>query len=119
MNANESSGLRSVIEHLQENELKHKVDGETGLVRTGFGMKNAKFDCVIEVNEQDDLAQITALIPIQVPSAKRRDACELLTPINWRLVLGKFQMDIDDGELRFQSGAPYAPGILVDEVIIK
>ena len=117
MNANESTGLRSVIDHLEKNDLKHVVDWKTGLVRSGFGMKNAKFHCVIEVNGQDNLVQFTGLIPLQVPSEKRRDVCELLTLINWRLALGKFQMDMADGELRFQGSAPYSEGKLTDEVI--
>jgi hypothetical protein len=117
MKANESTGLQSVIDHLEKNELKHSVDWEIGIVRTGFGMKNAKFDCVIEVHDQDNLVQITGLIPIQVPNHKRRDVCELLTLVNWRLALGKFQMDMDDGELRFQGSAPYAEGKLADEVV--
>jgi len=117
MNANESLGLRSVIDHLEKNDLKHVVEWETGLVRTGFGMKNAKFNCVIEVNGQDNLVQFTGLIPLQVPSEKRRDVCELLTLINWRLGFGKFQMDLNDGELRFQGSAPYPQGKLADEVV--
>lgn len=117
MNANESSGLRNVINHLEKHDLKHEVEWEAGLVRTGFGMKNAKFNCVIEVNDRDNLVQITGLIPLQVPSQKRRDVCELLTLVNWRLALGKFQMDMDDGELRFQGSAPYTQGNLADEVI--
>ena len=117
MNTNDSKGLRCVIDHLERNDLRHDVDWETGIVRTGFEMKNAKFNCVIEVNDQDNLVQLLGLIPIQVPTQKRRDVCELLTLINWRPALGKFQMDMDDGELRFQDSAPYAKGTLADEVI--
>lgn len=117
MNTNQSVGLRSVIDHLETNDLKHSVEWETGLVRTGFDMQNAKFNCIIEINHQDNLVQFTGLIPIQVPSEKRRDVCELLTLINWHLALGKFQMDLDDGELRFQGSAPYPQGKLADEVI--
>ena len=117
MNSNGSMGLQSVVEHLEKHSLKHAVDLEAGLVRTSFEMTNVKFSCLIEANDQDDLVQFTAMIPLQVPCGKRRDACELLALINWRLALGQFQMDLGDGELRFQASVPYPQGELADAVI--
>jgi hypothetical protein len=117
MNTKETMGLRSVVDYFEKNQLKHSVDWGQGLVRTGFAMKNTRFDCLIAVNAQDNCVQLTGLIPIGVPSEKRREVCDLLALINWRLALGKFQMDLDNGELRFQGTALYSQGNLADEVM--
>ena len=116
MNVGKSTGLRSVLDHLTKHNISHAVDWESAFVRIDVEL-SAKFICVIEVNERDNLVQITGFIPVPVPAKRRREVFELLAWINWCLVLGNFQMDMNDGELRFVSGAPYPKGKLADEVI--
>ena len=56
--------------------------------------------------------------PVRVPEGARPSIAETIARANYGLRLGKFEMDYDDGELRFQL-AHVLPGGLLDEEIIS
>ena len=41
-------------------------------------------------------------LPVKAPEAMRQGAADYITRINWRTRYGKFMMDFDDGELRYE-----------------
>ena len=45
----------------------------------------------------------TANLPLFIPQDKRQQIASLLTRLNWNIVIGNFEMDFKDGELRYRS----------------
>jgi len=113
---NTPSGLQRVIEHFQRQGWKFQLEQDRPVLRTGFGAKNGPVRCIIVVDESDDLIQIFATLPV-VPEHRRAAAAELCVRASYGTKLGKFELDHSDGELRFQTAAPYAKGELTDDLI--
>jgi hypothetical protein len=53
----------------------------------------------------------TSYCPVVVPEAARLDVADFMTRANWGMTVGGFEMDMEDGDLRFKSTVPvrYSP----------
>lgn len=76
----------------------------------GLGQADA-YDVVVQWNDEDQTVIAYAVSAQRVPADKRASVMELVTRINFGLVIGGFELDLDDGELRFRAsvdleGAP-------------
>lgn len=100
---------RSVKEYLDSQNWKYKHDEEKH--RFIFGMK---LDCenvdgcmlAVTARDEEDLS-CKALYEFKVPEASRTAVTEFITRANYGLFLGNFQMDLNDGELIYQTYAAF------------
>lgn len=65
---------------------------------------------VATVDPEDGLFQVFGHSPVRVPEGSRPAIAETIARANYGLKVGKFELDIDEGDLRFQ-----AAQILIDE----
>jgi len=57
---------------------------------------------VQDTSAESDPLMFVMVLPIRVPENRRAAMAETLLRINYQLRLGTFEMDFDDGELRFR-----------------
>jgi hypothetical protein len=72
--------------------------------RIGLSMcgRHADYRFVLRITNEGEFFQITANYPLRIRDVKfRPSVAELLTRANYAMLLGKFEMDMEDGELRF------------------
>ncbi|MCT7996878.1 YbjN domain-containing protein [Laspinema olomoucense] len=65
--------------------------------------KNEKWRCYADAREEMSLCCFYSIFPDSVPKDKRAPVAELLTRINYILTVGNFEMDFEDGEVRFRT----------------
>lgn len=65
--------------------------------------KHAEWACMIRCFEQSARLLVYSLYPEQVEVALRNRISELICRINYGLILGNFEMDWEDGELRYKT----------------
>jgi hypothetical protein len=70
------------------------------------------------VDAHDSLFQVFGNSPVRVPQGSRPAVAETVMRANFGLKVGKFEMDFDDGELRFQA-AQILPGDDLDDKTIQ
>jgi hypothetical protein len=92
------------------------------VLRMDYETDNGRWDCYVQA--EDRLGQVVAYAVLRepVPEGRRRDVAEFLTRANFGLVIGAFELDLDDGELRCRAGldvsqAELTPG-LVDPLVM-
>lgn len=85
-------------------DLHHQADEEHKVLIAGFEGKNALFRIYFKVDEDDHLFQLFVLIPVIVPEGCRPSICEAIARANYGMRVGKFEIDVSDGEVRFQIG---------------
>ena len=91
---------------------------DAGWVGTeGFG-QNGSWVLVGQAYEDRDQAVIYSVLPEKVPAERRPAMMELQTRINFRLVLGDFVLDLEDGEVRFKASLDFG-GREPDEALLK
>ena len=78
----------------------------------GLVLRAAAYRLTAGVEPKTDLFQVVGRSPLLVPEGCRTAAAETIARANYGLRLGKFELDLDDGEVRFQVSQ-----ILVDDAV--
>lgn len=113
-----SKGLLAAIERmLKDEELEGQLAPELSGVRLGFSGDNGNFLCFARADEEEHRAVFLALAPFTVAPDRRADMAMLLTRANFGLPEGCFELDLDDGELRFRTAAHFADGPIEPSVL--
>jgi hypothetical protein len=104
--------LSNVKAFFKEFDWKYKeVPGETAL-RTGFKGKSGSWNCLARTHEDKDIFLFYSILEYNVPEDRRPAAAEYITRANYGLRLGNFEMDFDDGEVRYKTSIDVEGGTL-------
>lgn len=118
--------LNLIEDYFQSIELRYgkekTKDGGFMLMGVMGGYKGifTTFTFIIRIG--DDAVRGYALLPFSISEDRRQVVAELITRINYRLKFGKFIMDFNDGEVRFQVAFPpevleHAPKRIAEQLL--
>lgn len=110
------SRIREVMAAFFEDDDWHfeAVPNRDSLLRLYFEGRRARWICYAEAREDQNQFLFYSMLPIRVPSEKRIAVAEFVTRANYGMVIGNFEMDFDDGEVRYKTsidvgGLPFEP----------
>ena len=109
-----TAAYEELLHVLDEREINYST-GEDQSIRTTIQGDVATYWTAARV--EDDLFQVACFSPLRVPEGSRRDIAEAIARANCGLRVGKFEMDFDDGEIRFQA-SQILDGDAVGEAVI-
>ena len=76
-----------------------------------------------EKDPEEKIFLLYVTAPVKAPTEKRLVVAEYLTRANWVAVVGNFEMDFRDGEIRYKGVVEYADGaitpLMLEQVIHK
>lgn len=92
------------------------IEGTTAY-RCGFSGTNAKFRVVAHINVELEQLYIYLIAEAFVAEDRRHAVAEFITRANYGMRIGNFEMDFNDGEIRYKSsldfeGAPLTTGLI-------
>jgi len=102
------SAIESFVEFFEKQGWSYRLDGDKPVIHTGFNGNNGIWQCVAIAGPQDLYLMFLSLLPCKAVSGRRAACAELLTRINYGLTQGCFEMDFEDGEIRFRTSIPLA-----------
>jgi hypothetical protein len=73
------------------------------VLRMGFKGDNGQWTCFAQAREEQRQCVFYSVCPTNVPEHKRMAMAEFLTRANYGLIIGNFEMDFDDGEVRYKT----------------
>jgi hypothetical protein len=79
-----------------------EMEGKT-ILRTGFSGKNGKWTCFAQAREDQSQLIFYSVCPNAAPEDRRIPAMEFITRANYELVVGNYEMDLRDGEIRYKT----------------
>jgi hypothetical protein len=94
-----------------------EVDGAPVLV-TELSGSEGRWDFYAQVVEDKELVLLYSISPQRVPVERRLDVSEFLTRANYGLADGNFELDFDDGEVRFKT-VLHVEGDELDDLLVK
>ena len=94
--------LDTVSGWLKEDAWKFEIHEEKNVVKTGVKGESASYTLVFRVNEERQTVVLYVMSPNGVGEEKRMAVSEYLTRANYGLSIGNFEMDFDDGEVRYK-----------------
>lgn len=77
------------------------------IVLFGISGENGNFQCIADVNEDEKKFIFYSVCGANAPIEKRSEVLDLLNRLNYNFFLGHFEMDSDDGEIRYKASLLY------------
>lgn len=103
--------MDNVFEQLKtffiEKEWVYTAVEEENLIVLGIHGENGRFHCIADVIADTQQLLFYSICDVNVPETKRLAMSELLMRANANKVLGNFEMNFDDGEIRYKTSIDY------------
>jgi hypothetical protein len=111
-----TAAYEELIHLLDEREIGYSTS-EDQAIRTDLRGEVAVYRIVARVEAEAELFQVFGYSPLRIPEGCRLAIAEAVTRANYGLRIGKFELDLDDGELRFQAAQILVYESVGEEVI--
>jgi len=90
-----------VIDFMKAEDLKFRAEAD--VLFLSFGGKTLSYEAVFDTKEDKGIVLFYMFGPVKVPVNKRAIVSEFLTRANYGLQVGNFEMDLEDGEVRYKA----------------
>ncbi|MBE6754135.1 MAG: hypothetical protein E7559_07295 [Ruminococcaceae bacterium] len=113
----------AINQFLEDDDWNYDFDEEKGEFHFNLNLDSKLASTKIIVRVGDDHFYTLSYVALNASEDVRADMCELLTRINYGLLNGNFEMDFDDGEIRYKSfndcdGITPTPAIIKDSILV-
>lgn len=95
--------LDAVRQFLEEDDWPFSLMEGRPVYKTGFEGKNGQFTCYAQERGEQQQFVFYSIFPVRVPENKLRDLSEFITRANYGMIIGNFEMDYSDGEVRYKT----------------
>jgi hypothetical protein len=93
----------SVKAHFDKDEWTYRQLGDHSALEMGVAGETGNFRLVAVVDTERNVVRFLTFLEGKVPEPRRREVMEFLTRANYGLLVGNFEMDLADGEVRFKA----------------
>lgn len=88
-------------------EWQYSQISDKNILFLGISGENGKFQCVADLVEDEKQFMFFSILGSNVPSEKRVIVDTLLNELNYEIFLGNFEMNPENGEVRFKTTISY------------
>jgi hypothetical protein len=95
---------------LEENKLKYQIlleNEHQSIFKLGMQLENGRVDTFVDIRPENKQVLIFTLFPTNIPTNQRNRVSEFITRANKGLIIGNFELDMEDGELRYKASYIY------------
>jgi hypothetical protein len=96
--------LSAVDEFLEGQGWPHEKLPDLDVISFAFQGDHERWVCYVEAQEEHERVVARSVVPYNLPAQRRPAAMEFIARVNYGLVIGNFEMDLEDGEIRFKTG---------------
>jgi len=115
----DSFGIPQIIDFLTHMGLCiANVDQDEEIIELAFHGDNGQWRLIVNIQQSEEIRKLMFIVPhIGTVTTKKRLQClEALLAVNYRIAMGKFGIDLEDGEVRLEEAIPLASsGITEDQ----
>ena len=73
------------------------------VIKTSFEGKNGQFACFAQERVEQEQFVFYAVFPVHTPENKTNKVVEFITRANFGMIIGNFELDYSDGEVRYKT----------------
>lgn len=112
------TGLFSaLIDYMEEENWKYEIlEGET-ILRFHFKGSSGRLLCYAEVDEEKFWVIFYSYMPVNASSEKMTEMAEFICRANRGMRIGNFELDYDDGEIRYKTSIDAEGGEMTHQMI--
>lgn len=95
--------LDTLTSFFTEEDWDFTVQSERPILQMEFQGETGEWVCYARAKEEEEQFIFLSVSPANAPPEKLLAVSELLTRINYGLPIGNFEMDFEDGEIRYKT----------------
>ena len=115
----DSFGIPQLVDYLTNMGLSiASVDQEQEIIELAFRGDNGQWRLIVHIQQSEEIRKLMFIVPHfgTITSKKRLQCLEALLAVNYSIAMGKFGIDLEDGEVRLEEAVPLAnSGITEDQ----
>lgn len=92
-----------VINFFKQEEWQFQMMPEKQTLRLIFQGNNGKWDCYAKARESKKQFVFYSVCPINAPESKLQAIAEFITRANYGMIMGNFELDFNQGEIRYKT----------------
>jgi hypothetical protein len=111
-------GVPQLVDYLTQMGLHiTDVDHEQEIIELAFHGDGGQWRLIINIQQSDDIRKLMLIVPHlgTITTKKRMECLEALLAANYRIAMGKFGVDPEDGEIRLEEAVPIANAGITQE----
>lgn len=110
--SNMPGSIMSVIkQYFEQDGLTYRQVDER-MLQAGFQGKHLSYQMMVFSHEQQHRAVFYAVVPLRVPQEQRLVVAEYLCRVNFSVMIGNFELDIERGDVRYKTSVDVEGGEL-------
>lgn len=81
--------------------------------------RSGQWKVIVRIREQDDQIAIYSIASFNVPEDRRQALCEFLSRANYGLRIGNYEIDLNDGEIRYKTSIDLEDVSEIPDTVIR
>jgi hypothetical protein len=73
------------------------------VLRMGFNGDDGQWMCFAQAREEQEQFIFYSVAPVKAPEERRVEMAEFITRANYGMIVGNFELDFSDGEVRYKT----------------
>jgi hypothetical protein len=99
--------FKKLKDYIKTQDWRADIDEDANEIVFSIRGENGQFTCIAFVGEEETIFSFYSICTVFVPEVKRASFAEFLTRVNYGRIIGNFEMDFDDGEVRYKTSLDY------------
>jgi hypothetical protein len=95
--------LEAVERFLKADDWPYNLLEGRSIYKTGFEGKNGQFTCYAQERDEQQQFVFYSVFPVRAPENQLADVAEFINRANYGMIIGNFEMDYSDGEIRYKT----------------
>ncbi len=109
--------FNAVVDYLTEDDWKFTVLEGDGALVLSFRGKSGSWQCYGRADEEKECFSFYSILPPHAAEEKKPAVAEFITRANYGLIIGNFEMDFRDGQVRYKTSIDIEGGELTSKLI--
>jgi hypothetical protein len=97
--------FKTLCDFLEQDEWTFDIIRENEALALGVSLENGEYKCYSVVDHELELIRFYAIAPVKVPKDKLGVVAEFIARANYGMLFGNFELDYEDGEVRFKTAS--------------
>lgn len=107
-----ASILSQLVHFFEDDGWPFEQISDLPALRTSFSGENGKWTCYAHAREEVHQFVFYSLLPVNTPSDKLDAMAEFMTRANYGMIVGNFELNYEDGEVRYKTSLDIGDGDL-------
>ncbi len=96
---------------------KYDVNRDDNTIRMTVSGDNSSWKMLFRAREEQEQVSVYSYFPENIAEDKRHAIAEYITRANYGLIIGNFEMDFNDGEIRFKTSVDLEDGESLNTIL--